>query len=509
MEKNINSFEKMTKIIGIDFGTSNTTAAVVINGKPVIIPNDIGEETTPSVVSINQENKEVLVGEAARKRALLNPLETIFSVKRLLGVSYKEIEHLVHYLPYELKKGKKDEVLIKIGKREYTAIEISALIFENVKKNAEAFLKSEVSEAVVTVPAYYNHLQRKAIQDAAEMAGWKVKRIINEPTAAALAVKYFFLYPAAEMKIAIVHLGGGTVDVTTLEVGDGIYEVKSTSGNTLMGGDEIDNKIQSWAKEELLKLQNNIDFETPEFKSYLKWECEKAKCALSSQNSFALGFPCIRKKERNAYISETIVLTTETLNALQEYYLNNVLETTKRCVNDSGFDISHYSVILVGQQSLNTFIKNSVVELFNNRTIKNIDPALIVAKGAAIHAGILMGEIINLLLLDVTPLNLGIETLGGVMTTLIPANCTIPTRKDENFSTTADNQTSVEIHVLQGQRPMANQNKTIGRFHLDGIPPAPRGVPQVEVTFDLDENGILNVSAKDKASGKGISVRYE
>lgn len=522
----------MIKIIGIDFGTTNTTAAVILNCKPVIIPNSFGLEMTPSVVSIDQKSKEVHVGEAAKKRALLNPLETVFSFKRLLGVSYKDIEPIVQYLPYEVRKGKKDEIFIKIGKREYTPVEISAMIFESVKKNAEAFLEFEVNKAVVTVPAYYNHLQRKAIKNAAEMAGWNVRRIINEPTAASLAVKHFYHNYKDEKEAVIVHLGGGTIDVSVLVVGNGVHEVCSTSGNSMFGGDDIDNYIQEWAKEELSKLHEDIDFDDVFFKSYLKWECEKAKCIMSTENTYELFFPYIKTKTGNICIQDKIILTTQKLNELQGKYVNEILNIIKSCINviiqqriesdqrnsknkkrklknTDGEITKNYSLILVGQQSKNPFIRKSVEEYFGNRTIHSIDPALIVARGAAIQAGILSGEIRDFLLLDVTPMSLGIETMGGVMTMVIESNTTIPTKKTETFSTAADNQTSVEIHVLQGERAMAKDNKTIGRFHLDGIPPAPRGVPQIEVTFDIETNGIVQVFAQDKNTGKNISVRFE
>jgi molecular chaperone DnaK len=520
----------MGTIIGIDFGTTNTTAAVLINGKPVIIPNEFGAEITPSVVYINKGTREVLVGEAAKRRALLNPQETIFSVKRFLGVSYKDIEHLVQYLPYEVKKGKKDEVYIKIGRREYTAVELSTLIFENVKKNAEAFLNSEVNEAVVTVPAYYNHLQRKAIKSAAEMAGWKVKRIINEPTAAALAVKHFHINPKAENPTVIVHLGGGTIDVSVLAVGAGVYEVRYTSGETLMGGDDIDNCIQKWVKEELSKLHENINFDDILFNSYIRWECEKAKCILSTADNYELDFPFITINNCEKSIQAKVELTSGCLDDLQGKYLRDLLEIINTCVlqiKDDTYLFSHSIksknriklknkeifenciIILIGQQSKSQYIRKSVEEYFGNRTIRSIDPALIVAQGAAFQGGVLSGEIWDTLLLDVTPLSLGIETLGGVMTKLIESNTTIPTKKTETFTTAADNQSSVEIHVLQGERAMVKDNKTIGRFHLDGIPPAPRGVAQIEVAFEIDANGILVVSAKDKATGKSISVRYD
>ncbi|MDR0364400.1 MAG: molecular chaperone DnaK [Bacteroidales bacterium] len=496
----------MGKIIGIDLGTTNSCVAVMEGHEPVVIQNSEGHRTTPSVVAFT-ENGERKVGEPAKRQAITNPKKTIFSIKRFMGETYDQVKKEIDRVPYEVVKGENNVPKIKIDDRTYTPQEVSAMVLQKMKKTAEDFLGQEVSEAVITVPAYFSDSQRQATKEAGEIAGLKVRRIINEPTAAALA--YGLDKKQRDMKIAVYDLGGGTFDISILELGDGVFEVKSTNGDTHLGGDDFDHAIINWLAEEF-KKDEGIDLrEDPMAFQRLKEASEKAKIELSSSMETEINLPYIMPVNG---IPKHLVrkLSRAKFEQLCDNLIQATVEPCRVALKDAGMNASDIDeVILVGGSTRIPAVQKVVKDFFGKEPSKGVNPDEVVAIGAAIQGGVLTGEVKDVLLLDVTPLSLGIETLGGVMTKLIESNTTIPTKKSETFSTAVDNQTSVEIHVLQGERPMANQNKSIGRFHLDGIPPAPRGIPQIEVTFDIDANGILNVSAKDKATGKSQQIRIE
>ena len=496
----------MRKIIGIDLGTTNSCVAVMEGNEPVVIPNSEGRRTTPSIVAF-VDNNERKVGDPAKRQAITNPQRTITSIKRFMGETYDQVGKDIERAAYKVVKGDNNTPRIDIDGRLYTPQEISAIVLQKMKKTAEDYLGTEVSEAVITVPAYFSDSQRQATKEAGEIAGLKVRRIINEPTAAALA--YGLDKANKDMKIAVYDLGGGTFDISILELGDGVFEVKSTNGDTHLGGDDFDHVIIDWMADEF-KKQHNIDLrKDPMALQRLKEAAEKAKIELSSSTSTEINLPYIMPVDG---IPQHLVmtLTRAKFEQLADRLIRATIEPCKKAMADAGLSNSQIDeVILVGGSTRIPAIQKVVEEFFGKTPSKGVNPDEVVAIGAAIQGGVLTGEVKDVLLLDVTPLSLGIETLGGVFTRLIDANTTIPTRKSEVFSTAADNQPSVEIHVLQGERQMARDNKTIGRFHLDGIPAAPRGVPQIEVTFDIDANGILNVSAKDKGTGKEQKIRIE
>ena len=496
----------MGKIIGIDLGTTNSCVAVMEGNEPVVIPNSEGRRTTPSIVAF-VDNNERKVGDPAKRQAITNPQRTITSIKRFMGETYDQVGKDIERAAYKVVKGDNNTPRIDIDGRLYTPQEISAIVLQKMKKTAEDYLGTEVSEAVITVPAYFSDSQRQATKEAGEIAGLKVRRIINEPTAAALA--YGLDKANKDMKIAVYDLGGGTFDISILELGDGVFEVKSTNGDTHLGGDDFDHVIIDWMADEF-KKQHNIDLrKDPMALQRLKEAAEKAKIELSSSTSTEINLPYIMPVDG---IPQHLVmtLTRAKFEQLADRLIRATIEPCKKAMADAGLSNSQIDeVILVGGSTRIPAIQKVVEEFFGKTPSKGVNPDEVVAIGAAIKGGVLTGEVKDVLLLDVTPLSLGIETLGGVFTRLIDANTTIPTRKSEVFSTAADNQPSVEIHVLQGERQMARDNKTIGRFHLDGIPAAPRGVPQIEVTFDIDANGILNVSAKDKGTGKEQKIRIE
>ena len=496
----------MGKIIGIDLGTTNSCVAVMEGSEPVVIPNSEGRRTTPSIVAF-VDNNERKVGDPAKRQAITNPKRTITSIKRFMGETYDKVGKDIERASYAVVRGDNNTPRIDIDGRLYSPQEISAIILQKMKKTAEDYLGTEVSEAVITVPAYFSDSQRQATKEAGEIAGLKVRRIINEPTAAALA--YGLDKANKDMKIAVYDLGGGTFDISILELGDGVFEVKSTNGDTHLGGDDFDHVIIDWMAEEFQK-QHNIDLrKDPMALQRLKEAAEKAKIELSSSTSTEINLPYIMPVDG---IPQHLVmtLTRAKFEQLADHLIRATIEPCKKAMADAGLTNSQIDeVILVGGSTRIPAIQKVVEEFFGKAPSKGVNPDEVVAIGAAIQGGVLTGEVKDVLLLDVTPLSLGIETLGGVFTRLIDANTTIPTRKSEVFSTAADNQPSVEIHVLQGERQMARDNKTIGRFHLDGIPAAPRGVPQIEVTFDIDANGILNVSAKDKGTGKEQKIRIE
>lgn len=497
----------MGKIIGIDLGTTNSCVAVMEGNEPVVIPNSEGKRTTPSVVGF-VDGGERKVGDPAKRQAITNPTKTVFSIKRFMGNGFSEVSTEIGRVPYAVEKGDNNTPRVKIDDRLYSPQEISAMILQKMKKTAEDYLGTSVTGAVITVPAYFNDAQRQATKEAGEIAGLEVKRIINEPTAASLA--YGMDKKTEDQVIVVFDCGGGTHDVSILELGDGVFEVKSTDGDTHLGGDDFDQVIIDWLVDEFKKDNGDIDLtKDPMALQRLKEAAEKAKIELSSTTSTEINLPYIMPVDGvPKHLVKT--LSRAQFEMLADNLVRRTIEPCKSALKNAGLSVSDINeIILVGGSTRIPAVVEAVEKFFGKSPSKGVNPDEVVAVGAAIQGGVLTGEVKDVLLLDVTPLSLGIETMGGVFTKLIESNTTIPTKKSEVFSTAADNQPSVEIHVLQGERSMASYNKTIGRFHLDGIPPAPRGVPKVEVVFDIDANGILNVSAKDQASGKEQSIRIE
>ena len=496
----------MAKIIGIDLGTTNSCVSVMEGGEPVVIANDEGRRTTPSVVAF-LKNGERKVGDPAKRQAITNPENTISSVKRFMGRRFNEITEEKSHWSYKIVQGENDTVRVDIDGRMYTPQEISAMVLQKMKKTAEDYLGTEVTDAVITVPAYFNDAQRQATKEAGEIAGLNVRRIVNEPTAAALA--YGLDKKNVEQKIAVFDLGGGTFDISILDLGDGVFEVKSTNGDTHLGGDDFDKVIMDFLADEF-KKQEAIDLrKDPMALQRLKEAAEKAKVELSSSSETEINLPYITAVDG---VPKHLVLklTRAKFESLADNLFARCLKPCEIALKDAGYSVSQIDeVILVGGSSRIPKVQEIVEKFFGKKPNRSVNPDEVVAIGAGIQGAVLTGDVKDVLLLDVTPLNLGIETMGGVMTTMIASNTTIPTKKTEVYSTASDNQPGVQIHVLQGERPMATQNKSLGMFNLDGIPPAPRGVPQIEVTFDIDANGILNVSAKDKGTGKEQKIRIE
>ena len=496
----------MGKIIGIDLGTTNSCVSVMEGGEPVVIANDEGRRTTPSVVAF-LKNGERKVGDPAKRQAITNPQNTISSVKRFMGRRFNEVTSELSLASYKVVQGDNDTVRVQIEDRVYTPQEISAMVLQKMKKTAEDYLGAEVTEAVITVPAYFNDAQRQATKEAGEIAGLNVRRIVNEPTAAALA--YGLDKKNTEQKIAVFDLGGGTFDISILDLGDGVFEVKSTNGDTHLGGDDFDKVIMDFLADEF-KNQEAIDLrKDPMALQRLKEAAEKAKVELSSSSETEINLPYITAVD-GVPKHLVVKLTRAKFESLADNLFERCLKPCEAALKDAGYSTSQIDeVILVGGSSRIPKVQEIVEKFFGKKPNRSVNPDEVVAIGAGIQGAVLTGDVKDVLLLDVTPLNLGIETMGGVMTTMIASNTTIPTKKTEVYSTASDNQPGVQIHVLQGERPMANQNKSLGMFNLDGIPPAPRGVPQIEVTFDIDANGILNVSAKDKGTGKEQKIRIE